>query len=104
MEWKAPGAQLTSLPWITPFYLEAASCLWPTGCHHPALPTVGTTRTLDENIEVLVILASHIGGHTQVSARVRHLCGLDLEQPPLPQDTEPLAGGHRLGDNREGPR
>ena len=64
----------------------------------PSPPYSSTTRTLDENIEVLVVLASHIGGHTQVSARVRDLCGLDLEQPPLPQDTEPVAGGHRLRD------
>lgn len=82
------------------FLLAASILSWATGCYHPDHPTVA--HTLDENIEILVVLASHIGGHTQVAARVRDLSGLDLEEPPLPQDMESLAGGHRLGEDREG--
>lgn len=48
-------------------------------------------------MEVLVVLASHVGGHAQVSPRIRGLRGLDLEQPAFTQHAEPLVGGHRLG-------
>lgn len=61
------------------------------------LPAALVTRTLDEHVEVLVVLASHVGGHTQVPARVRDLRGLDLQQAALAQDVQPRAGGHGLG-------
>ena len=74
------------------------------GAPPPAIPTGPCstqphrpTHTLDEYIEVLVILAGHVAGHTQVSARIRDLRGLDLEQSAFPQDAEPLVGGHGLG-------
>ena len=59
-------------------------------------------HTLDEHIEVLVILARHVGGHAQVSPRIGDLRGLDLEQPSFTEDADTLVGDHRLEVERGG--
>ena len=59
-------------------------------------------HTLDEHVEVLVILAGHVGGHAQVSPRIGDLRGLDLEQPSFAEDADTLVGGHGLEEEREG--
>ena len=58
--------------------------------------------TLDEHVEVLVILACHVGGHARVSPRIRDLRGLDLEQPSFAEDADTQVGGHGLEVERGG--